>query len=489
MSKKSRKRSWNILIPSFLTSRWILIILIFLLLEVILLGILVWKLDLIGGSFQSTTISPWENVFWNRNWKRLFWKKQHKQKSGKSRHGLLTEQIPIFHHSALLNKLPPAKHHSGSSLDNFYSRSHISTQQQRVPFVIIGGSDGSGTRAFVQALQELGVTMIADAWNTMDIHGEEMNILDPSNNNNPQTGWPPLVQLVLNATHSANYQVQDLPTEVRDTAIEALQALKASLLVKGKDAQIDHPNAKVLLGNAAANAQYGWKAPISMVLLPLIQHVMGPIKFIHVVRDGRDIALSDNQSPVTRYYRTFYQKGKEYRLAQANQSIHAMQLWNDWNYQVLQWEQTTTSGLDYVIVRSEDLIDNDTRLDVLIQLAEFVGARVTLDELCCLSQKAIQDLGASKAHQLDGGAEGIMPDKIEQQQKAGRDSNVRGRYGKWSELLKNDPEQVNRLNKVGTKSLQAFGYEPWTRFLDTISGGDKTQSLLCPKLDGWKDQC
>jgi hypothetical protein len=37
------------------------------------------------------------------------------------------------------------------------------------PLLLIGGSDGSGTRSFVDAIKKLGVTVIADDENTFDV--------------------------------------------------------------------------------------------------------------------------------------------------------------------------------------------------------------------------------------------------------------------------------------------------------------------------------
>jgi len=47
---------------------------------------------------------------------------------------------------------------------------------------------------------------------------------------------------------------------------------------------------------------YGIKAPVSMLLVPMFREIWGRMKFIHVVRDGRDIAFSGNQSPVKKFY-------------------------------------------------------------------------------------------------------------------------------------------------------------------------------------------
>jgi hypothetical protein len=439
-------------------------------LQAITLGILVWKLERTVSTSSFTGFSMAQ-----RNWRR-FWTK-HRQGNSKSNLRAippLIEQIPVFHHAAIKSSSAT----KSGSLDGYYSRHSNSaaiTAQKPVPFLIVGGSDGSGTRAFVQTLMDLGVTMVADAWNTMDIHGEEMVLTGVNGDNKQQQiGWPPLVQLVLNATHSANYDISDLPSPVREKAVNALQTLKASLLVKGKEARLQYPNPKALV-NPATGVQYGWKAPISMVLLPLLQHVMGPIKFVHVVRDGRDVALSENQSPVNRYYRTFFQKDKNYKLTRVNQAARAMRLWSDWNWDVWEWEQQ--SGVDYMVVRTEDLLNSSTRFELLAQLADFVGARVTVEELCCLSQRSMQDLGDSSTHQRQYDAEPVI-ERAGNVVAADEHERVQSRYGKWAHLLEGQAELLSQLNKIGAKSLRAFGYEPKARFLDN-SGTGQQQSLLC----------
>jgi hypothetical protein len=48
--------------------------------------------------------------------------------------------------------------------------------------VVVGGSDGSGTRSVVALLEKLGVFMVVDDRGTNDVHGAEMG------------GWPPVVR-------------------------------------------------------------------------------------------------------------------------------------------------------------------------------------------------------------------------------------------------------------------------------------------------------
>jgi spermidine synthase len=62
-------------------------------------------------------------------------------------------------------------------------RSYI---QSAIPsVVIVGGTDGSGTRRVVQLLTDLGAAIVSEDPETYDIHADLVG------------GWPPLVQPVL----------------------------------------------------------------------------------------------------------------------------------------------------------------------------------------------------------------------------------------------------------------------------------------------------
>jgi hypothetical protein len=162
----------------------------------------------------------------------------------------------------------------------------------------------------------------------------------------------------------------------------------------------------------ATSVSYGFKAPITMVLVPMIQAFLYPtgFKYLHVVRDGRDVALSSNQSPLKKFYNFTYPDAPA-RLAKFRNMtpVLAMQLWNDWNADLLEWAErtqmdasssntTTTAGschFDYLVVRSEDFLNVDTKFQAMQRLADFVGSPLTNEELCCLSQKQARDMGQS----------------------------------------------------------------------------------------------
>lgn len=494
--------------PWFVSSPWFPLVVIVVLLEVAVLFYLAIKLESISMASSSAhhhrhqnknkikIHSPWTVNSLRRTilrWSSPEWRqKSHNHQMIDIDSSAGSNLQPAFHHfqfSYAKNGrylLPPRIKGKGNSksttanptvlpLDNFYNRSHITPSSPKVLFLIIGGSDGSGTRTFVKTLMDLGVSMIVDYYDTMDVHGEEMMFMD--HNKKHSYGWPPLVKTIMNVTHSANYSLQDLPRSVQKQAIEALLHLKSRLLEKGRDAHKTIPS----LVPPAAGVQYGWKAPVSMLLLPLLQQVFGPIKFIHVVRDGRDVALSDNQSPLDKFYDT-YCKDTDKDAVKSNRD-RAMHLWNDWNYQVLQWEQhqqrhcqeqqrladndrKDLQHFDYLVTRTEDLIRSETRLQALVQLAEFVGARVSPEQLCCRSQTDLEDMGESEAHEDRAQDHHVMGDSEHGTTKDEVEKVIMARYGKWKKMLQKEPLKQKRLQDIGSESLRAFGYEPAVRFLD-----------------------
>ena len=323
---------------------------------------------------------------------------------------------------------------SAPALDNYGSRPHFTKPSQSIlngpdattlPYLVIGGSDGSGTRAVVNTLIELGTFVHVEDRVTMDVHGSEMF---------HRGGWPPLVNLIMNATRSGNYELSDLPPEVREMAVQQLKRLKAGIDKRAKGPK-GHMK-RMTFDTMAVGIHIGWKAPVSMLLLPLLREAFGPIKFLHVVRDGRDVSFSDNKSPVKKFYNTYYGKREENELFLSNYymkqrdivrtpleagrrpvslpttktgapvpdddktlTIQAMQLWNDWNYQVNQYGKSHADGstFDYLVMRSEDLVNPDTKLDALLQLADFVGSQHSLRDLCCHSKREVKDMGKSNA--------------------------------------------------------------------------------------------
>lgn len=113
-------------------------------------------------------------------------------------------------------------------------------------------------------------------------------------------------------------------------------------------------------GEGAKYVSWGFKAPVSMLLVPFFAEAWGEAKFLHVVRDGRDIAFSGNQTPVTKFYgNTFPLGSRAHNLEGA--PLKAIAMWNSWNVGLYDWaernEDRGQAGLDYLLLHTEDLID------------------------------------------------------------------------------------------------------------------------------------
>jgi hypothetical protein len=403
------------------------------------------------------------------------------------------------------------------SIDDYYSRRHLS---QKVPLVV-GGSDGSGTRAFVEILRQLGVPMLSDDPISLDVHGDTMM---------GGMGWPPLARAVLRETRSSNYQLDHLSDSLRNMTITELTALYNKFRIRGKK----------LKGNVD-KVTFGFKAPVSMLLVPILRQVLGPMRYLHIVRDGRDVSLSQNQSPVQKFYNDSYDDAQERRMMYSDDfdSVMGMQLWNDWNTGLLDYERTHADGrsFDFLVMRTEDLLNPETKFEALVQLADFVGSTYPLRKLCCISLRRMEDMTkklkrptgwlrkkksgtksgfsrsskntikgtgnphsgrrltqvrvanadtmnktvtrnvkAKKRRASDEEHSIMIPEQQQHQRRrlwgwTRLENNiintvVANRYGKWVSLLQEKPDVSRRLHKEGAKGLAAFGYEPARSFQD-----------------------
>lgn len=102
-----------------------------------------------------------------------------------------------------------------------------------------------------------------------------------------------------------------------------------------------------------------------MLLVPFFAEAWGKAKFLHVVRDGRDIAFSGNQTPVAKFYQETFPKGtREGKLEKP--PLQAITMWNTWNVGLYQWAASElekgATGLDYLLLHTEDLIDPDAKV-------------------------------------------------------------------------------------------------------------------------------
>ena len=101
-----------------------------------------------------------------------------------------------------------------------------------------------------------------------------------------------------------DYDVETLPS--RDAAValtcaSVIQTYRSSFKELHKMTPSNYSSNNVLY-DFLKNGKWGWKAPRSIYYLPLLLRVLkGNLRFIHVIRDGREISVADNQQQYVQF--------------------------------------------------------------------------------------------------------------------------------------------------------------------------------------------
>lgn len=156
----------------------------------------------------------------------------------------------------------------------------------------------------------------------------------------------------------------------------------------------------------------GWKGPRSMYLLPLFHDYFSDVKFIHLVRDGRDMALSKNQNQLS-LYGDLLLGDQASSLCQAEKSIL---LWSTINTAVSEFGNKHLKS-NYLIIHYEDLVSDTIK---------------TLSKISSFSNL--------NSDALDGVSDVFSPSKG---------------MGRWKGLPQTN---INRLVDTGHKGLYFYNY-------------------------------
>lgn len=188
------------------------------------------------------------------------------------------------------------------------------------PPVVIGATGGSGTRAVHRVLGDAGLFMGArlnGAGDAMDFEPFLDDTINP----------------ILERTRSLAYRPEDLGSDLARPAIDGLALIAARYAG-------DRP---------AADAAWGWKNPRSMYVLPLAHAVFPRLRFVHLLRDGRDMALSENQNQLRKHGRALFGEDPPEPVP-----VASIRLWAEANGAVADWAEQAL-GERYVRLRFEDL--------------------------------------------------------------------------------------------------------------------------------------
>jgi hypothetical protein len=185
--------------------------------------------------------------------------------------------------------------------------------------IVVGGTGGSGTRLVVQVLRELGVYM-----------GSRVNRAD-------------------DAVWMARFDWRFGRRIVRD---ERAAPRKRGLAVAGRTATIRAAFrvARTLHLRGYGGGRWGWKHPHSYLLIPFLHTVCPELRFIHLVRNGLDMATSANLRQLRRYGDLLLEPAEQ----GSDADVRAALFWSRANH-VARHAGERLLGDRYVCLRFEDL--------------------------------------------------------------------------------------------------------------------------------------
>lgn len=157
---------------------------------------------------------------------------------------------------------------------------------------------------------------------------------------------------------------------------------------------------------------WGWKEPRSIYLLPFYESVLPGFRYVHFVRDGRDMAYSDNQTALIKHGATVLGEP----LKRSETPSQAITLWNRVNERAADFGEQVL-GNRYLRIRFEDLCSDPAA--TARRVYDFFG--------------------------LEGDAEGV----------ATREVSPPSTLGRWRD---EKPDTVRRLQEIAEPTLRRFGY-------------------------------
>ena len=203
---------------------------------------------------------------------------------------------------------------------------------------LIGATGGSGTRAFARAARRAGL-----------FTGADLNVSEDS--------------LPFGA-YSDRWIDAYLPFRRAGTAPDPdLEARMRADLERTLAAHLDGWD---------GTAPWGWKEPRSAFLLPFFAGVFPGLRFVHVVRDGRDMAFSTNQNQLRKH-------GAAWRIGErGSRQVRSIRLWSALNTATAAYGREVL-GDRYLRLRFEDLCARPAA--TIAELLRFAGLDGDPEEL------------------------------------------------------------------------------------------------------------
>uniref|UniRef100_A0A7S2S7Y4 Uncharacterized protein n=1 Tax=Rhizochromulina marina TaxID=1034831 RepID=A0A7S2S7Y4_9STRA len=334
---------------------------------------------------------------------------------------------------------------------------------QLPPPIVVVGTDGSGTRAVSKLLSMLNVTLLVErsVYHQLDVDGSKAGLHFTST-----------IRDLLRFTASLLYRPEDLPHSVRGPCEALSKAFSSFLQANMCQAVSDRPPSSEALSSTATGSEalshhgippdqspapeprlWAFKKPDLMNLVPFLAQDLPGMQLIHVVRDGRDMAFSENHAALHKYITALFPQtspspsmsGMDIASSDAEKQLL---LWNKQNVELYRAATEVSSlassgGFGYHWLRIEDLASGLEGAQACHTILRniFLALGTSPPSLAHV-ESALQQLQAASLGSHDIHA---------------ADSHVQSRFGKWKRLA--TLEQQHDMTILAAEGLHLFGYD------------------------------
>ena len=327
--------------------------------------------------------------------------------------------------------------------------------------IILIGTDGSGTRVPTRALSKMGITILVDpeVSHQMDIDGSAVGV-----------HFTKLIRDLLCITGGSNYQLEDLPQDFREHLLSILRPWVDFVRGQACAAAKRRKNLKTF--------RFGFKKPDLMFLIPVLRYFWKDVKFVHILRDGRDMALSRNDATHEKYGAAMFGQGCDRSIQEDEMSFEDFMklpkearmalLWSRSNVGVEKLFSSSDFEDSRQLIRVEDMNAQDDRsVNTYTNLAKFANLNTLGVCMICEIRSQIQSTFMGS---FDASLE----------EKKGKTKNAALlNYGKWKRLSSSDPDLLSTIELAARTGLQVFHY-----YSDaTLSPSPSSSVNLCSRIN------
>ena len=196
--------------------------------------------------------------------------------------------------------------------------------------IIVGGVGGSGTRTIAEILKQSGVFM-----------GSALN--NANDNMTLAPKFPIMRDLIQCRNVKENQVLRKLVT------LFFLESVYKKLIIHKTLSQFEKRMFLDYIKNNDKYIGWGWKVPGNFIVLKYIVNYFHNTKYIHIIRNGLDMAFSSNQNQLHNW-------GDYYNVNKVNQSLPQISLdfWYRANKKAIEESQNLLKN-NFLLIRFEEL--------------------------------------------------------------------------------------------------------------------------------------